>query len=86
MTVYVKKVGTGERNSNVVGKLYLGDDASGDSEFLFDLVAGCFPTWTWDPRAGCNLLVGRSAAAKRTAALTQNNTSSARANIAVCKN
>ena len=61
MTVYVKKVGTGERNSNVVGKLYLGDDASGDSEFLLDLVAGCFPTWTWDPRAGFNLLVAETA-------------------------
>ena len=57
MTVYVKSVGNGENAANVVGKMYIQDDATGRSEFLFDVGAGCFPTWTLNPQEGYNLLV-----------------------------
>lgn len=57
MTVYVKTVGAGERTTDVVGKAYVQDDATGRTEFLFDLGAGCFPTWTLNPDNGYNLLV-----------------------------
>lgn len=57
MTVYVKATGGGDRTIDVVGKIYVQDDASGRTEFLFDIGAGCFPTWTLDPQNGFNLLV-----------------------------
>jgi len=57
ITVYVKSAGTGERETDVVGKMYLQDDATGRTEFLFDLGAGCFPTWTLNPDDGFNLMV-----------------------------
>jgi hypothetical protein len=57
MTVYVKTVGIGERATDVVGKVYLQDDATGRTEFLFDIGAGCFPTWTLNTQEGYNLLV-----------------------------
>ena len=57
ITVYVKTAGTGERTTDIVGKAYVQDDATGRSEFLFDVGAGCFPTWMLDPQTGYNLLV-----------------------------
>jgi hypothetical protein len=57
MTVYVKSAGTGEQTTDVVGKTYLQDDATRRTEFLFDLGAGCFPTWTVNPQNGYHLLV-----------------------------
>ena len=57
MTVYVKAVGKGDTATDVVGKVYVQDDATGRAEFLFDLGAGCFPTWTLDPQDGYHLLV-----------------------------
>lgn len=57
MTVYVKSAGTGEKVTDVVGKMYVQDEATGRGEFLFDLGAGCFPTWTLNPQDGYNLMV-----------------------------
>ncbi|GEM_PF-1962036 len=57
MTVYVKAAGSGERSTDVVGKMYIQDDATGRTEFLFDIGAGCFPTWTLNPQDGFNLMV-----------------------------
>ena len=57
MTVYVKSAGKGDVATDVVGKMYVQDDATGRSEFLFDVGAGCFPTWTLNPQAGYNLLI-----------------------------
>ncbi len=57
MTVFVKSVGKGDSAADVVGKMYVQDDATGRSEFLFDVGAGCFPTWTLNPQDGYHLLV-----------------------------
>jgi len=57
MTVYVKSAGKGDTATDVVGKVYIQDNATGRSEFLFDVGAGCFPTWTLDPQDGYHLLV-----------------------------
>jgi len=57
MTVYVKATGAGDRTTDAVGKVYVQDDATGRSEFLFDLGAGCFPTWELDTQDGYNLMV-----------------------------
>jgi len=57
MTVYVKSAGKGDTARDVVGKMYVQDDATGRSEFLFDVGAGCFPTWTLNPQVGYNLLI-----------------------------
>lgn len=57
MSVYVKAVGSGERSTDVVGKVFVQDDATGRTEFLFDLGAGCLPTWLLDAQAGYNLMI-----------------------------
>ncbi len=57
MTIFVKSVGKGDTATDIVGKMYVQEDATGRSEFLFDVGAGCFPTWMLNPQAGYNLLV-----------------------------
>lgn len=57
MTVYVKSAGKGDTAIDIVGKVYVQDDATGRIEFLFDVGAGCFPTWTLNPQDGYNLLI-----------------------------
>lgn len=57
MTVYVKSAGKGDSTTDVVGKVYVQDDGTGRTEFLFDVGAGCFPTWALDPQDGYHLMV-----------------------------
>lgn len=57
MSVYVKIAGAGEQATDIVGKVFVQDIATGRSEFLFDVGAGCFPTWTFNPQDGYKLLI-----------------------------
>lgn len=57
MSVYVKVAGAGEQATDIVGKVFVQDTSTGRSEFLFDVGAGCFPTWTLNPQDGYKLLI-----------------------------